>query len=71
MRDEVKKVNIIGELALSTSHPSGCKFHPRCPYAMDVCKQKEPELKEVKPGHLRRVLAVLIRPSLRRTRLSR
>jgi peptide/nickel transport system ATP-binding protein len=51
MRDEIKKVNIIGELALSTSHPSGCKFHPRCPYAMDVCKQKEPELKEVKPGH--------------------
>ncbi len=51
MRDEVKKVNIIGELALSTSHPTGCKFHPRCPYAMDVCKQKEPELKEVKPGH--------------------
>lgn len=51
MRDEIKKVNIIGELALSTSHPAGCKFHPRCPYAMDVCKEKEPELREVKPGH--------------------
>lgn len=24
--------------------PSGCKFHPRCPYAMDVCKKKEPQL---------------------------
>jgi oligopeptide/dipeptide ABC transporter ATP-binding protein len=51
MRDEIKKVNIIGELALSTSHPTGCKFHPRCPYAMDVCKDREPELKEVRPGH--------------------
>lgn len=51
MRDEIKKVNIIGELAVSTSHPTGCKFHPRCPYAMDVCKTKEPELREVKPGH--------------------
>jgi peptide/nickel transport system ATP-binding protein len=24
--------------------PSGCRFHPRCPYVMDVCKTKEPEL---------------------------
>jgi peptide/nickel transport system ATP-binding protein len=51
MKDETKKVNIIGELALSTSHPTGCKFHPRCPYAMDRCKVDEPELKEVKPDH--------------------
>jgi len=27
--------------------PPGCKFHPRCPYAMDVCKKKEPELEKV------------------------
>jgi len=32
--------------------PSGCRFHPRCPYARDICKAEEPELKEVKPGHL-------------------
>jgi oligopeptide/dipeptide ABC transporter ATP-binding protein len=51
MREEVKKVDIIGELASSTSHPTGCKFHPRCPYAMDICKEKEPELKEVKQDH--------------------
>jgi oligopeptide/dipeptide ABC transporter ATP-binding protein len=51
MRDEIKKMSIIGELALSTSHPVGCKFHPRCPYAMSVCKVTEPELKEVKPDH--------------------
>jgi peptide/nickel transport system ATP-binding protein len=50
-KDQVKQVNIIGELAQSTSHPSGCKFHPRCPYAMEVCKTDEPELKEVKPDH--------------------
>src|SRR5690625_2708158 len=25
--------------------PQGCKFHPRCPFAMDICKQKNPELK--------------------------
>jgi oligopeptide/dipeptide ABC transporter ATP-binding protein len=31
--------------------PAGCKFHPRCTHAMDICRQKNPELKEVAPGH--------------------
>lgn len=31
--------------------PSGCRFHPRCPFAMDVCRQKIPELKEIEDGH--------------------
>lgn len=31
--------------------PSGCRFHPRCPYASEVCRQKIPELKEIEPGH--------------------
>ncbi|HIP88528.1 MAG TPA: ABC transporter ATP-binding protein [Thermococcus paralvinellae] len=31
--------------------PSGCRFHPRCPFAMDICKQKIPELKEIEDGH--------------------
>ena len=31
--------------------PSGCRFHPRCPLAMDVCKQRVPELTPVAPGH--------------------
>lgn len=31
--------------------PAGCKFHPRCPKAMDICKVKEPPLFEVKPRH--------------------
>ncbi|MCD6524315.1 MAG: ABC transporter ATP-binding protein, partial [Thermococcus sp.] len=30
--------------------PKGCRFHPRCPYAMDVCGEKEPAFVEVKPG---------------------
>lgn len=32
--------------------PSGCRFYPRCSYAMDVCRKKVPELKEVGKGHL-------------------
>ena len=31
--------------------PSGCKFHPRCPLADHTCKEKEPELEEVRAGH--------------------
>lgn len=30
---------------------SGCKFHPRCEFAMTVCPKKVPELKEIKPDH--------------------
>lgn len=31
--------------------PSGCKFHPRCPFATDKCKQQEPELQTVGDQH--------------------
>jgi len=30
--------------------PSGCRFHPRCPYAMDICKKSEPKLIEIDQG---------------------
>jgi peptide/nickel transport system ATP-binding protein len=33
------------------SVPSGCPFHPRCPYVMPVCPRKEPALLESGPGH--------------------
>ncbi|RLG61136.1 ABC transporter ATP-binding protein [Candidatus Geothermarchaeota archaeon] len=31
--------------------PSGCRFHPRCDYAMDICRKVPPRLVEVKKGH--------------------
>jgi oligopeptide/dipeptide ABC transporter ATP-binding protein len=31
--------------------PSGCKFSKRCPSVMDICEEKEPELKEIEKGH--------------------
>ncbi len=31
--------------------PQGCKFHPRCAHAMDICTQVVPPLREVAPGH--------------------
>jgi len=33
------------------SPPSGCRFHPRCPYATDVCTEKVPVYEEHRPGH--------------------
>ncbi|MGH6923874.1 MAG: ABC transporter ATP-binding protein [Propylenella sp.] len=31
--------------------PSGCRFHPRCPLAMDICRQENPALTTLAPGH--------------------
>jgi len=51
--DQRKRLAIIpGNIPNLISPPSGCRFHPRCPYAKDVCKEKMPELEEVEPGHL-------------------
>jgi len=38
--------------------PSGCRFHPRCPYKLDICDKEEPKLSEVKRGHLVSCFAV-------------
>lgn len=32
--------------------PKGCRFYPRCPYAKDLCREKEPPLIEVKPDYM-------------------
>jgi peptide/nickel transport system ATP-binding protein len=34
------------------SMPTGCRFNPRCPFAIDKCRAEEPPLMEVRPGHL-------------------
>jgi len=31
--------------------PDGCRFHPRCSYVMEICRQKHPEMTEMKDGH--------------------
>ncbi|WP_461204798.1 ABC transporter ATP-binding protein [Clostridium sp. DL1XJH146] len=45
------KIIIEGDLPSPANPPSGCRFHTRCPKAMDICKEKVPELKG-KDGHL-------------------
>lgn len=41
-----------GEVPSPVNPPSGCRFHPRCPFMMDVCMQKVPELKVVNGDHM-------------------
>ncbi|MDP2330051.1 MAG: ABC transporter ATP-binding protein [Reyranella sp.] len=43
---------IKGSVCNMMSPPQGCKFHPRCAHAMDVCRREVPRLKEIAPGHL-------------------
>ena len=42
---------IIGEPPSPISPPSGCRFHPRCPYATAECSAEEPQLREIAEGH--------------------
>ncbi|MCD6127914.1 MAG: ABC transporter ATP-binding protein [Methanomicrobia archaeon] len=52
---DTEKLQIIeGNVPDLIDMPSGCKFHPRCPYAMDICREKEPPLKEREKNHFAR-----------------
>jgi len=42
---------IQGEVPSPMNPPSGCVFHPRCPKAVENCKEEIPDLREIKPGH--------------------
>ncbi len=44
-------IRIKGEPPSPANPPSGCRFHPRCPYARDICNREEPELIEVGKNH--------------------
>ncbi len=46
-----KREAMKGEVPTPVDPPSGCRFHPRCPIAMDRCKIEEPLLRELRPGH--------------------
>src|SRR5881397_1030930 len=52
--DVERLVQIQGQPPSMLRPPSGCRFHPRCPYVMPICKEADPELAPVSgdPGHL-------------------
>jgi oligopeptide/dipeptide ABC transporter ATP-binding protein len=52
--DVDRLVQIQGQPPSLLNPPRGCRFHPRCPYVMDVCREKVPELRQVshEVGHV-------------------
>ena len=46
-----EEIVLKGEVPSPLNPPSGCHFHPRCPWVMPRCSQQEPALREVSPGH--------------------
>jgi peptide/nickel transport system ATP-binding protein len=49
--DKAERVSIPGRPPALDSPPGGCRFHPRCPYAMPICKVEVPALEQVGPNH--------------------
>jgi peptide/nickel transport system ATP-binding protein len=46
-----RHITLEGEVANPANPPSGCYFHPRCQYALDICKNTAPVYEEIRPGH--------------------
>jgi oligopeptide/dipeptide ABC transporter ATP-binding protein len=49
VRDEIL---LPGEVPSPINPPSGCRFHPRCPFAMPQCSEIEPKEQDMAPGHM-------------------
>lgn len=50
--DKGQELQVIeGDIPSAVNPPKGCRFHTRCKYCMEICRQFEPELKELEEGH--------------------
>jgi oligopeptide transport system ATP-binding protein len=50
-RRKKQRIVLKGDVPSPAKPPSGCRFHPRCFMAREICAREEPPLREVKPGH--------------------
>jgi len=49
--DKTDRISIPGRPPALDNPPSGCRFHPRCPHVMEICKAETPALTQVGPQH--------------------
>lgn len=49
--EQREEIIITGEIPSPLNPPSGCRFHPRCPFVMPICSEVEPPLLQVDTGH--------------------
>jgi oligopeptide/dipeptide ABC transporter ATP-binding protein len=65
-----RKRNIIqGELPSNTIIHKGCRFHSRCPYVTELCKEEEPKLKPIYPGSSHMAACPVLCESLKKKEL--
>ncbi|MBN1641584.1 MAG: dipeptide ABC transporter ATP-binding protein [Anaerolineae bacterium] len=50
-RYHAERIILEGDVADPANPPPGCYFHPRCRYAVERCRQEEPQLRELQPDH--------------------
>lgn len=48
---KMKRIILEGSIPSPANPPSGCKFHTRCKYCMEICKKRAPKRIEIEPGH--------------------
>ena len=46
-----QRIILTGDVPSPASPPTGCNFNPRCPVAIDICSEVDPEWREIKDGH--------------------
>ena len=51
-RKRIRPTALAGDVPSPANPPSGCYFHPRCPYAQDICKTETPPLRDIGGNHL-------------------
>jgi oligopeptide transport system ATP-binding protein len=51
VEEERHIIPLKGELPSPSNPPQGCKFNPRCPFVMEICRKEEPVMREVSPNH--------------------
>jgi oligopeptide transport system ATP-binding protein len=51
LESQRQRVVLRGEVPSPLNPPAGCVFHPRCPLAVDRCREAIPDLREIKPDH--------------------